>query len=214
MPRCLLSRARCTTGPAGATIRGEATHGGMADSLGKSSSSVPPSSQSSAAAESRAAHAALGEQVQNLPSGSGFPGDPPAFREVNELLGPVSPGGLPRFVVEQLRPFVSGAGLFNAKFGGIGFPFGGLLTPGSALAQTWGRTIYFARGQYSPGSVSGLAIIGHESIHVTQFVRGGAGFIASAAFQEVGAFFTGRGLAYEAVAYSAQFAISRGLGGP
>ena len=107
-----------------------------------------------------------------------------------------------------------GAGLFNAKLGGIGFPFGGLFTPGDARAQAWGRTIYFAPGQYSPGSVSGLARIGHESIHVTQFVRGGAGFIASAAFQEVSAFLTGRGPAYEAVAYNAQFAISRGLGGP
>lgn len=153
-------------------------------------------------------------KAQSLPSGSGFSGDPPAFREVNELLGPVSPGGLPSFVVEQLRPFVPGAGLFNAKFGGIGFPFGGLFMPGSALAQAWGRTIYFAPGRYSPGSAPGLAIMGHESIHVTQFVKGGAGFIASTAFQEVGAFFTGRSPAYEAVAYSAQFAISRNLGGP
>ena len=169
-------------------------------------------SENRAAAESRTAGAELDAQVQALPSGSGNPGDPPAFSEVNDLLGPVSPGGLPRFAVERLRPFVPGKGLFNMKVNLTGFPFGGIFS-GDARAQVWGTTAYFASGEYAPRSASGLALIGHESIHVTQYLSGGAGFVGTAAIQEVGARFSSGLPAYEAVAYRAQFAIRRGLGG-
>ena len=179
---------------------------------------LPPSasaSSQSAAAESKAAYASLAERVQGLPSGSGFPGDPPAFREVNELLGPVSPGGLPRFVVDQLQPFFPGENLFNISMN-HGIPW---WSAGSPDAVTFGNSIYFGAGQYSPGTVGGLALIGHEITHVAQFRAVGAfGFSASYLGQYAAGRLSGlsaysayRGISFEASAFRQQDVIFNAL---
>lgn len=45
---------------------------------------------------------------------------------------------------------------------------------GNPDAYTSGRNIYFAPGKFDPNTASGLALIGHEALHVYQYQEHGA----------------------------------------
>ncbi len=74
---------------------------------------------------------------------------------------------LPAHVIAELQPYFAEAKGFDLAEVRVraGIPW----YVRGAEAYTSGNTIYFAPGAYDPYSATGIALIGHEALHVQQF---------------------------------------------
>jgi hypothetical protein len=57
---------------------------------------------------------------------------------------------------------------FGTDFSDIRVHIGHEATSLGAIAYTWGSNIHFAPGQYSPHTIQGQKLLGHELWHVVQ----------------------------------------------
>lgn len=73
-------------------------------------------------------------------------------------------GGLP--IPENVRAKMETA--FNADFSDVRVHVGQEAASLGAIAYTWGTNIHFAPGQYSPNTIQGQKLLGHELWHVVQ----------------------------------------------
>jgi hypothetical protein len=48
------------------------------------------------------------------------------------------------------------------------------MQPYPAAAVTWGKSIWFRMGMYDPYAIEGIALLGHELVHVAQYNEYGA----------------------------------------
>lgn len=118
--------------------------------------------------------AAAARHVHGAPAAQRFPGPPavsapparaghaialpPAFQ-----LSPERPGQpLPPDLRQQME------GLLNANFSAVRIHVGSQAAQLGARALTMGSEIYFAPGQYSPGTSHGRRLLAHELTHVVQ----------------------------------------------
>lgn len=69
---------------------------------------------------------------------------------------------LPPPVLQKMESF------FNASFADVRVHVGAQASSIGALAFTHGSNLYFAPGQYNPGTVQGQKLLGHELAHVLQ----------------------------------------------
>lgn len=84
---------------------------------------------------------------------------------------------LPDHVIEELEPYFAEFEDFDLR--DIRVREGLPRHVRGALAYTSGNTVYFAPGAYDPYSAAGIALIGHEALHVQQFQEmGRLGFYA------------------------------------
>ena len=74
--------------------------------------------------------------------------------------------GLPARVVDELRPYFSEDFDFTSIRLRNGAPWWAV---GDPSAVTFRDTIYLAEGAYNPNTPEGIALIGHEVLHVQQF---------------------------------------------
>jgi len=74
---------------------------------------------------------------------------------------------LPDHVIEELEPYFSEFEDFDLR--DIRVREGLPRHVRGALTYTSGNTVYFAPGAYDPYSAAGIALIGHEALHVQQF---------------------------------------------
>jgi len=103
-----------------------------------------------------------------------------AFRGAMRLVQPSgAPGGAARLPDGMSLPSGGGAPLpdpvrqkmesfFKADFSGVRIHVGPQAPAIGAIAFTIGSQIFFAPGQYQPGSPNGQALLGHELTHVVQ----------------------------------------------
>jgi hypothetical protein len=73
-------------------------------------------------------------------------------------------GGQP--IPDQVRAKMEAA--FGTDFSDVRIHVGQEASSIGALAYTWGTNIHFAPGQYSPHTIQGQKILGHELWHVVQ----------------------------------------------
>lgn len=77
-------------------------------------------------------------------------------------------GGLP--LPKDVRSKMENA--FGADFSDVRVHIGHEATSLGAIAYTWGTNIHFAPGQYSPHTIQGQKLLGHELWHVLQQKQG------------------------------------------
>jgi hypothetical protein len=73
-------------------------------------------------------------------------------------------GGQP--IPDQVRAKMEAA--FGADFSDVRVHVGQEASAIGAIAYTWGSNIHFAPGQYSPNTIQGQKLLGHELWHVVQ----------------------------------------------
>ncbi|HBB94872.1 MAG TPA: hypothetical protein DC054_05725 [Blastocatellia bacterium] len=73
-------------------------------------------------------------------------------------------GGLP--IPDNVRAKMETA--FGADFSDVRVHIGQEAASLGAIAYTWGSNIHFAPGQYSPNTIQGQKLLGHELWHVVQ----------------------------------------------
>jgi hypothetical protein len=73
-------------------------------------------------------------------------------------------GGLP--LPDNVRAKMETA--FSADFSDVRVHIGQEASALGAIAYTWGSNIHFAPGQYSPNTIQGQKLLGHELWHVVQ----------------------------------------------
>jgi len=72
-----------------------------------------------------------------------------------------------------LAPYVGTNDLNNADLHTDGIPwYIHMFQSGDVIGTTIGNKIYLKAGQYDPGTVEGLALLGHELVHVDQYAHG------------------------------------------
>jgi hypothetical protein len=87
-------------------------------------------------------------------------------RGVEAFQVPLQPksGGQP--IPDQVRAKMEAA--FSADFSDVRVHVGQEASAIGAIAYTWGSNIHFAPGQYSPNTIQGQKLLGHELWHVVQ----------------------------------------------
>lgn len=77
--------------------------------------------------------------------------------------------GLSEREKQLLAPYIPAVDLENARIVDGPVPWY-LLRSFRAIVR--GNTIFFRRGAYDPGTVAGIALLGHELVHVGQYRKG------------------------------------------
>jgi hypothetical protein len=86
------------------------------------------------------------------------------------LIDPLGLRALTDCEKDALRPYIPEVDLNNADIHEDGkMPW---FAPDSALAITLENNIYFREGAYDPSTVGGIALLGHELVHVGQYRNG------------------------------------------
>ena len=101
-----------------------------------------------------------------------------------------------------LAPYVGTNDLNNADLHTDGIPwYIHMFQSGDVIGTTIGNKIYLKAGQYDPGTVEGLALLGHELVHVDQYAHG---MTVAAYLRELVRNGAGRNNRYERPAYLEQ----------
>jgi hypothetical protein len=117
-----------------------------------------------------------------LPSGIANSGQPPSQSDKSQTIQrkggpgveafqvPLQPksGGQP--IPDQVRAKMETA--FGTDFSDVRVHVGQEASSIGAIAYTWGTNIHFAPGQYSPHTIQGQKLLGHELWHVVQQKNG------------------------------------------
>jgi Domain of unknown function (DUF4157) len=72
-----------------------------------------------------------------------------------------------------LSPYIGSRDLNNADLHTDGIPwYIHMFQSNDVVGTTVGNNIYLKAGEYDPGIVAGLALLGHELVHVDQYAQG------------------------------------------
>lgn len=110
-------------------------------------------------------------QAANFAGGSGAANGSRAIQRktgpgVEAFRVPLQPKSGGQAIPDQVRAKMETA--FGADFSDVRVHIGQEASALGAIAYTWGSNIHFAPGQYSPNTIQGQKLLGHELWHVVQ----------------------------------------------